>query len=368
MRERSSAEEALGGIRGRGAVEAPGNRFERQRVEIDWGAVEETRAHDPDDGGAPVRKTVFYRDDSQSIVSTNDSPDLGFEASLNPYRGCEHGCAYCYARPYHEYLGFNAGIDFESKIMVKEKAAELLERELSAKRWEPKALACSGVTDCYQPVERVLGITRGCLEVLARFRNPVGIITKNALVTRDKDFLAELAAVGAAFVHVSITSLDRDLARVLEPRASGPESRLRAIRELTDAGIPVGVSAAPMIPGLNDHELPAILNAAAEHGAVAAFYTAVRLPHGVADLFTGWLERHFPDRRERVLGRIREMRGGKLNDGRFGERMRGTGPVADGMWRLFEVSRRRAGLDRPRVPLATNAFRRPGGAQLELGL
>jgi DNA repair photolyase len=367
MRDQPTAEESLGGIRGRGAVESPGNRFEKLRVEIDWGAVEEIQANDPDADGAPLRKTVYFRDDSQSIISTNDSPDLGFDASLNPYRGCEHGCAYCYARPYHEYLGFNAGLDFESKIMVKERAAELLERELSAKNWQPKVLACSGVTDCYQPVERELRITRSCLEVLARFRNPVGIITKNALVTRDKDYLSELASDGAAFVHLSITSLDRDLARVLEPRASGPESRLRAIRELTEAGIPVGVSAAPMIPGLNDHEIPAILNAAAEHGAVAAFYTAVRLPYGVADLFSGWLERHFPDRKERVLGRIREMRGGQLNDGRFGERMRGSGPIAEGMRRLFEVSRRRAGLDRPRKPLNTAAFQRPGGIQLEWG-
>lgn len=353
--------------RGRGIADAPGNRFEKLHVELDAGAFEELAAVDPD-WEPPSPRTVYYRDDSQSIISTNASPDLGFEASLNPYRGCEHGCAYCYARPYHEYLGFNAGIDFETKIMVKENAAELLERALSKKNWEPQLLVCSGVTDAYQPVERKLAITRACMEVLARFRNPVGIVTKNHLVTRDADYLGELAREHqAARVFLSIPTLDPDLARVLEPRASGPAMRLRALRELSDAGIPVGVSLAPTIPGLNDHEMPAILQAAAEHGARTAFYTIVRLPYAVKDLFSNWLETHYPEGKERILGRVRELRGGKLNESAFGARMRGEGPMAADIGNLFRVSARRFGLDRPLDSLSVAAFRRPGEQkQMEL--
>ena len=361
----SSAEEVFTGARGRGVVKTAGNRFEKMRIEMDWGALEEARASDPDaESEVPLLRTMFYRDDSQSVISRNDSPDLNFDASLNPYRGCEHGCAYCYARPYHEYLGFDAGLDFESKIMVKERAAILLEKELSKPSWKPQVLVCSGATDCYQPVERKLGITRACLEVLAEFRNPVGIITKNHLVTRDIDHLASLAEHNAAFVHISITSLDGDLAKILEPRASSPRARLRAIEELSAAGIPVGVSAAPMIPGLNDHEMPGILAAAKTAGAVAAFYTAVRLPHGVGEIFAQWLERHFPDRKDKVLGRIREMRGGKMNASGFGERMRGQGIVADEMKRMFDVQVRRLGLNLERPGLSTAEFRRPSGEQL----
>ncbi len=351
---------------GRGIPDTPGNRFEQLHVELDAGALEELRAVDPD-WDPPSPRSVFYRDDTQSVISRNQSPDLGFEASLNPYRGCEHGCAYCYARPYHEYLGFNAGIDFETRIMVKENAAELLERELCAKKWRPVTLACSGVTDPYQPVEKKLEITRGCLEVLARFRNPAGIITKNHLVTRDIDHLAELARFGAGCVHLSVTTLDPKLARILEPRASSPSFRLRAIKELSDAGIPVGVSLAPTIPGLNDHEVPAILEAAADHGARAAFYTLVRLPHAVSEIFSNWVERHFPQRRDKILGRIRELRGGKLNDSRFGARFTGEGPLARDMEKLFRVSVRRAGLEGGIPALSSGAFRRAArGGQLEL--
>ena len=330
---------------GRGTIERPHNRFEKLSVEIDDGAMEEIAATDPD-FVAERPRTEYLRDDSQSIISKNASPDLGFDASLNPYRGCEHGCAYCYARPYHEYLGFDSGLDFETRIMVKPNAPDLLEAELSSPRWQPQNLACSGVTDCYQPIERPQKITRACLEVLTRFRNPVGIVTKNALVTRDIDHLQELARYEASAVMLSITSLDSDLARKLEPRASTPAARHRAIKELSDAGIPAGVSMAPIIPGLNEHEIPAILQAAADHGATVAAYTVVRLPYAVKDIFAAWLQRHFPDRRELVLGRIRELRGGNLNDADFGNRMRGTGPMADQIRSMFQVALRRTGLNR----------------------
>jgi DNA repair photolyase len=353
--------------RGRGTVATPTNRFEKLHIEIDDGALEEIAAADPDF----VRdrpKTVYLRDDSRSIISSNNSPDLGFDASLNPYRGCEHGCAYCYARPYHEYLGFNAGIDFETKIMVKEHAADLLEWELASASWEPKRLACSGVTDCYQPIERELKITRGCLEVLARFRNPVGIVTKNALVTRDLDHLAELASFNAAAVAISLTTLDPALAGRLEPRASRPEARLRALRELTDAGVPAGISLAPVIPGLNDHEIPAILEAAADHGARFASYTVLRLPLGVAAIFSGWLDRHASQAREKILGRVREMRGdgSRLNDSAFGTRFTGEGPVAEEIGNLFRVAAKRSRLDGGRIKLSTAHFRRLSPGQLEL--
>ena len=348
----------FGPLHGRGTGDAPGNRFERLHVEDDAETWAELAANDPD-FEPPSPKTTFYRDDSQSIISTNTSPDIGFDASLNPYRGCEHGCAYCYARPYHEYLGFNAGIDFESKIMVKENAAILLEKALAHPRWKPTSLACSGVTDPYQPIERDRQITRSCLEVLNRLRHPVGIITKNHVVTRDADLLGSLAGDRAAAVYLSITTLDTNLGRVLEPRASTPVSRLRAVRTLTEAGIPVGVSVAPIIPGLNDHEIPAILEAAAEHGAISAGYTLVRLPHGVKDVFRHWLEEHRPGEADKILNRIREMRGGSLNAAGFGERMTGTGSGAEQLKSLFQVAARRAGLDRPMPKLSSAAFRRP---------
>jgi DNA repair photolyase len=340
-----------GPIHGRGAGFNPANRFEALHLEPD-----PEEEHDPE---RPRRQTVYYRDFTRTIIAHNDSPDVGFESSINPYRGCEHGCIYCYARPTHEFLGFSAGLDFESRIMVKENAAELLAEELSSPSWKPQTLVMSGVTDPYQPVERRLKITRSCLEVLARFRNPVGIITKNQLVTRDLDLLGELAAHQAAAVNISITSLDPKLQRVLEPRTSTPRARLQAIRELRAAGIPVGVMSAPVIPGLNDHEVPAILEAAGEAGARFAGYTVVRLPYAVAPLFERWLEEHFPDRKEKVLGRIRHLRGGeKLNDPRFKTRMRGEGIFAEQIRDLFTVGCKRAGMhDRP--VLSTAGFRRP---------
>lgn len=338
----------------RGAGISPPNRFERLSVEVE----EEFAGEGP--------RTTFFTDDSQTIISTNDSPDIPFEASLNPYRGCEHGCSYCYARPYHEYLGFNCGVDFESRIVVKTRAPELLRQALTSPKWQPKALAMSGVTDCYQPIERKLEITRGCLRVLAEFRNPVGVITKNALVTRDLDLLTGLAARQAVVVWVSITTLDRDLARILEPRASMPSARLEALRALSAAGVPTAVAVAPVIPGLNDHEIPAILQAARAAGAARAAFTVLRLPHGVKEIFSDWLTRHFPDRAAKVLERVRSLRGGSLNDSRFGTRMRGTGIWAEQIRRLFEVSAGREGFSRERVPLSTADFRRPGGEQMRL--
>ena len=268
---------------------------------------------------------MYLRDGTQTLISYTDSPDIGFGASVNPYRGCEHGCAYCYARPFHEYLGFSAGIDFETRIMVKTAAPEILRGELSSPGWRPQPLAMSGVTDCYQPVERKLQITRRCLQVLAAFRNPVTIVTKNHLVTRDVDILRELAEVQAACVNLSITTLDAGLARRLEPRASLPGHRLEAIERLNSEGIPAGVLVAPVIPGLNEHEIPSILRAARRAGARSAGYTLLRLPFGVKDIFSAWLAEHLPEARQRILGRIRDMRGGALNDSRFGTRMRGEG-------------------------------------------
>src|SRR5580765_5043465 len=343
----------------RGAGGNPPNRFEKLHVEIDaeW---------DPDQD--PLPRTQFLKDNSSTIIAYNDSPDVGFEASVNPYRGCEHGCVYCYARPFHEYLGFSSGLEFESKIMVKENAPALLREEISSPKWKPQVIAMSGVTDCYQPVERRLKLTRGCLQVLAEFRNPVGIITKNHLVTRDVDVLSELAQHNAAAVFISLTTLDTKLRNVMEPRTSPPAARLAAISTLSKAGVPVGVLLAPMIPGLTDHEIPALIEAASQAGARTAGYVVLRLPHAVAPMFEQWLGAHFPDRKEKVLNRLRAMRNGKLYDSAFGKRMSGEGIFADQIDSLFEVARRKHGLLEKLPELSTAAFRRQGGTQLELGI
>ena len=343
-------------LRGRGTAHNPANRFDGREVVLDPHTAEEE----------PGPRTEFLRDHTRGIVATNDSPDVPFDASVNPYRGCEHGCVYCFARPTHEYLGFSAGLDFETRILVKHDAPELLRKALASPRWVPRAIALSGVTDPYQPVERRLEITRRCLQVLAEFRNPVGVVTKAHLVTRDADVLAELAEHGAAVVNVSVTTLDEPLARVMEPRASTPTRRLDAIRRLSAAGIPVRVLAAPVVPALTDHELPAILAAAAEAGATAAGYVPLRLPFGLKGLFEAWLEAHFPDRKEKVLNRVRDMRGGKLYDSEWGTRMRGEGAFALQMAALFRTAARRAGLAEA-VPLSAAAFRRvDGGGQMGL--
>ncbi len=499
-----------GPIKGRGAAENPPNRFERLSYEDD------PEAFDPE---APPQPTQYFRDATKSIIATNQSPDVGFDASINPYRGCAHGCSYClgpdtpvlfadwvwrpigevevgdvligfdefpekgrtrkyrlsevrdvwwsrqqtvrlvtasgdvttteshrwlvrdrgwtcthnlergaalasphwgeagrrpgegeterddfalqprpieaaergavrdvvdittstgtffaaglathncFARPTHEYLGFSAGLDFETKIMVKDDAAALLRRELASPRWKPQTLGLSGVTDPYQPIEKKLAITRGCLEVLAEFRNPVAVITKNQLVTRDVDFLGELARHDAAAVFMSVTTLRPELQKVLEPRASPPAQRLRAIETLASAGVTVGVLVGPVIPALTDHELPAILDAARRAGAKFGSYVVLRLPYAVKDVFLRWLDDHAPERKEKILSRIRDLRDGKLNDASFGSRMRGAGAFADEIRELFRIGCRRAGMPNERPTLSVAAFRRAGGEQLSL--
>ena len=342
-------------LRGRGAAENPANRFEP----IHYVAETEAEETHPD--------TRLYKDTSRTILARNQSPDVGFEFSVNPYRGCEHGCVYCYARPYHEYLGFSAGLDFETRILVKEDAPQLLRKELLSPRWEPQTIAISGVTDAYQPAERRLGLTRACLEVLVEFGNPAAIVTKNHLVTRDADLLSELAEKDAASVNLSITTLDAKLQRTMEPRASTPSARLAAVRELSEQGIPVRVMVGPVIPGLTEHEIPSILEAATGAGAVAASYILLRLPYAVKDLFESWLERCYPDRKKRVLNRIRETRGGNLYSSEFHERMKGTGIYARQIGDLFQVTCRRLGLNRKSMALSAEAFRRPGeNRQLDL--
>jgi DNA repair photolyase len=350
-------------IHGRGAGLNPPNRFEPLALEPETDSDHCVR-DDDDLPSLPITK--FFRDSTRSVIAHNDSPDVGFEWSINPYRGCEHGCIYCYARPGHEYLGFSSGIDFETNIMVKEDAPQLLRRELMSPKWKGQSVSISGVTDCYQPVERRLRLTRRCLQVLAEFRNPCSVITKNHLVTRDADVLADLAKDGAAIAFLSVTTLDQDLARVMEPRTSVPRRRLEAIRALVDAGVPVGVMVAPVIPGLTDHEMPAILQAAADAGAGTAGYVPLRLPFAIKDLFEDWLARHFPDRKDKVLNRIRALRGGKLNDPNFHSRMRGEGVWAEQLKTMFELAKRKAGLDKPFPGLSSAAFRKPPGPQMSL--
>jgi len=356
--------------KGRGARTNPTGRFERARIEPDLDALSTDALVDsPDPAFEPTpQRTQAIPDPSRTALTFNKSPDIPFDASLNPYRGCEHGCAYCYARPTHEYLGYSPGVDFETKILVKERAPEILRRELAAPRWKPQVVSLSGVTDAYQPLERKLELTRRCIEVFKEFRNPISIITKNALVTRDLDLFRELNEYQAISINLSLTTLDRSLQRVLEPRASAPHERLRAVERLAEAGIPVGVNIAPIIPGLTDAETPALLKAAANAGADYAGHIVLRLPHGVRDLFDDWLLTHRPMRREKVLHRLESLRGGKLNDPRFGTRMRGEGRFAEQISGLFELMARKHGLDKPHPPLSVDAFRRPGGTQLDLQL
>lgn len=344
-------------LRGRGSVSNPKNRFE---------SVE--RIPEPLSGRDEISSphTQFLPDTSKSLIAYNDSPDVGFNASINPYRGCEHGCVYCYARPTHEYLGFSSGLDFETKIMIKEEAPELLRDELSSRKWQPQVVALSGNTDCYQPVEKKKQLTRRCLEVFLEFRNPVVIITKNHLVTRDIDILSQLAKYQCIGVTVSVTTLDTKLASLLEPRASTPNRRLAAIRAISDAGIPVGYLQAPMIPGLTDSEAPAIAQAAAQAGAKFCGYVALRLPFAVKLLFEEWLEQHYPEKKEKILNRIRSIRNGKLNDPNFKSRMRGEGIFAEQMSELFRLAQKRAGIYEHWPKFSTEHFRRPSKDQLTL--
>ncbi len=348
---------------GRAAGVDPPNRFERVRVEDD---LEQLDATDLPDDARRV-PTEFLPDASQSVISTNDSPDVPFRYSINPYRGCEHGCAYCYARPGHEYLGMNAGLDFESRILVKHDAPRRLREELADRRWRGDHIAISGVTDCYQPAERRFRLTRGCLEVMLEARQALGIVTKNALVVRDLDLLAPLAGESLAHVFVSLTTLDAELARTMEPRTATPAARLRAIRELTAAGVPTGVMTAPVIPGLNDQEIPALLEAARDAGTESASYTLLRLPLAVRPIFEDWVTRTLPDKAPRILSLVRETHGGRMNESQFGADA-GAGPYAEGVGRTFAVFRKKFGLDGPLPPLDESKFRPPrvSGGQLRL--
>jgi DNA repair photolyase len=341
---------------GRGAQIAPPNRFEAVRTEADWEQLEHDEQAAADQRRIP---TEFFADASRSLITSNDSPDIPFTHSINPYRGCEHGCAYCYARPGHENLGMNAGIDFETKVLYKPNAAKLLRAELCKPSWRGDVIAMSGVTDCYQPVERRLRITRSCIEVLVEAQQAFGMITKNALVLRDLDLIGPHAVKGMCAINITITTLDADLARDLEPRTSPPQNRLRAIRELSSAGVPTRVMVAPIIPGLTDTEVPAILQAASEAGARGAGWQMLRLPWTVRPVFEDWLAHYRPEKRERILSRIQHVRGGKMNDYQFGRRMRGEGEYAEGIAQTFKLFVHKYGLDRGMAPLDTSQFRPP---------
>jgi len=343
-------------IKGRGASSDPQQRFQALHTKAEPNEADEYTA----EADKPLLRTEFIRDTSKSVVTENQSPDIPFTYSVNPYRGCEHGCAYCYARPTHEYLGYSAGLDFESKIMVKEDAPDLLRHKLMSKSWTGEYIMFSGNTDCYQPIERKLQITRKCLEVMAHFKNPFGIITKNSLVTRDIDIISEMAKLNAATVVISVTSLDENLCRDLEPRTARPQARLRTIETLAKAGIPVGVNVSPVIPGLNDMEVPKILKAARAAGATFAGTQPVRLPLAVAPIFEEWLSVHRPERKEKILELIRDIRGGKMNDPRFGSRFKGEGPVAANLRQMFEIYARKEGFNLKRKPLSSAHFCRPG--------
>ena len=349
-------------IRGRGAVSNASGRYEptsREAFDDGW-----TEA----DGEPKPLRTELTAERARKIITRNDSPDVGFSASINPYRGCEHGCIYCYARPAHAWMGLSPGLDFESKLFFKPEAAKLLERELSRPGYVPDPIHIGGNTDPYQPIEKTLRITRGVLEVLDRFNHPCSIITKNALITRDADVLGRMAGRGLARAFVSVTTLDRKLARAMEPRAATPGKRLEAIRRLADAGVPVGVGVAPVIPGLNDHEMEAILEAAAEAGATSAMFVTLRLPLEIKDLFREWLAEAYPDRAERVMSLVRQTRGGTDYDAEWGSRMKGTGPLAELIAARFKKATRKYGLNSERPPHDVEQFMVPPrtGDQLRL--
>ncbi|QPN26817.1 PA0069 family radical SAM protein [Brucella sp. BO2] len=347
--------------RGRGAGINPSGRFEptvRQEFDDGWATLEEL----------PAFKTDVQIEKPRTIITRNDSPDISFDRSINPYRGCEHGCIYCFARPTHSYMGLSAGLDFETRLFAKPDAPRLLERELARPGYQPKTIAIGTNTDPYQPVEKKWRIMREILEVLEAANHPVGIVTKSALVVRDIDILSRMAEKGLAKVALSVTTLDAHLARTMEPRASTPSLRLQAIRRLTDAGIPASVMMGPVIPGINDHEIERILDAAYAQGAREAGYVLLRLPLEVAPLFKDWLLRNYPDRYRHVMSLVRSMRDGKDYDAEWGKRMRGTGPYAWQIGRRFEIAARKLGFNTQRLRLRTDLFEpiQKGGKQLSL--
>ena len=349
-------------IRGRGAKSNASGRYNTEQTE------EFDDGWSDDDAEPTQLRTTLTPEKAHTIVSRNDSPDIGFDRSINPYRGCEHGCIYCFARPTHAYMGLSPGLDFESKLFFKPDAARLLERELSKPSYRLARIQLGANTDPYQPIERSLRITREIVKVLAAFNHPLGITTKSVLVTRDIDLLQPMAAQNLAVVAVSVTTLDRKLARAMEPRASTPDRRIEAIRQLRQAGIPALIGFAPVIPGLNDHELEAVLERGAEAGAVGAYFTALRLPLEIKDLFREWLAAEQPDRAARVMSLVRQMRGGKDYDAEWGKRMRGEGPIAELIAKRFRLAAHRLGLDKPRPPMNLALFRPPpkAGDQLDL--
>ncbi|NIP31535.1 MAG: PA0069 family radical SAM protein [Candidatus Dadabacteria bacterium] len=343
-------------IKGRGSSSNPVNRFEK----IDF--VPDFQEFD----SVNKPKTTYFNDNTKKIITYNNSPDIIFDASINPYRGCEHGCVYCYARPTHEYLGLSAGLDFETKIFVKINAPDLLSKELGSKKWIPKPIAISGATDCYQPAERKFEITRKCLKVFSQFKNPVGIVTKNYLVTRDMDILKELSEYDCINVVISITTLDSKLSNKMEPRASHPSYRLKAIEKLSEKGIPVMVLIAPVIPGLTDHEIPKIIEESVNAGAKQAGFVILRLPHGVKDIFINWLELSYPERKNKVVHRIESIRNGKLNSSQFFDRMKGKGLFSKQIKDIFDMSCKKTGIQGNRIKLDTSHFKRVNLRQLSL--
>jgi DNA repair photolyase len=347
--------------RGRGAKSNPSHRFEslsRQFLDDGWETLAEL----------PPLKTEIFTESPKSIITRNDSPDISFDRSINPYRGCEHGCTYCYARPAHAYMGLSPGLDFESKLFIKPNAAALLREEFTAPNYTPRTIALGANTDPYQPIEKQYRITRSILEVLAEFKHPVGIVTKNAMVTRDIDILQPMAEQGLVKVALSITTLDGKLARAMEPRASTTAKRLAAIEQLAKAGIPTVVMIGPVIPGLNEHEIENILKAARAAGAREAGYTMLRLPHEVKGIFKDWLEKAYPDRFAKVMSQIKDVRGGKETSAQFGDRMTGSGPVAWMIGRRFQLSCQQLGLNATRLKLNTELFTRPPQAGEQLAL
>jgi DNA repair photolyase len=349
-------------LRGRGARSNASGRYESQaREAFDDG-------WELDEAPPEQISTTVEPERAKTVITKNDSPDVGFSRSINPYRGCEHGCTYCYARPAHAYMGLSPGLDFETKLFFKPNAARLLEAELSAPRYTPEIIHIGGNTDPYQPQERRLRVTRDVMEVLTRFRHPFSVITKSALILRDLDLLSEMAGLGLARVAISVTSLDRKLSRSMEPRAATPERRIEAVRQLSAAGVPVMVMFAPVIPGLNDHEMEGVLRRCAEAGAEGAGYVALRLPLEIKDLFREWLESDHPDRASRVMSLVRQMRGGRDYDVQWFKRMKGEGPIAELMSKRFAAAKRRYGLTRELEPLDLTQFRVPpkAGDQMEL--
>lgn len=344
-------------FKGRGTNQNPANRFDK--IEYVAEPVENI-----DEVKRP--QTEYFKDTSKTIISFNESPDRYAWASLNVYKGCEHGCIYCYARPSHEYLSLSAGLDFETKIFVKHDAPKLLHKTLASKKWKPQTIMMSGNTDCYQTVEKKLKLTRSCLEVLHNFHNPVNIVTKNKLVTRDIDILSKMAEYKTVGVFLSITSLDNRLASVMEPQTTKPHLKFEAIKELSAAGIPTGVMVAPVIPGLTDPEIPGILKLAAEAGAKYAGFVMLRLPYGLKDLFLNWLEEYFPERKQKVVNRLTDLYGGKLYDSAFHIRGRGKGAYADQVKDIFKISCRKVGINKEPLKLTTAHFRNPDIVQLNL--